>query len=928
MRTLPFCCAAVLALGLTLSGCDRLLSYTDQEHVQRAKDFQAKGDLRAAEIELKNAVAKNPKNPEARLELGKLYLTLRQGMAAQKELAQAINLGAQTDGVKLSLGQALLLANQPEQALAWLKPGPQTTDRMAAKMLATQGDAHLALRKPREACDLYQRAADRDPQGATEAYWGLAVCQALRRDLAGAQAILEKARDLDPNNDGTWARLGEVLQTRGDTAGAEKAYVEALRLNPGNLEALIGHGVLAVNRGRLRDAERDLKNLTATGIETPGRLYLAALVAAAKKNGARALEILGTLAKAYPDYFPAWLLAARVHYAQKHLASAEQYVDRYLAVQPGDLAAVGLKATLLLDSGRAAEVPDLLAPYLARYPDDVHLLYLAGRAYLETGDAARARASLEKAVALKPEITGLKTPLAAALLAQGERLQAVNLLAAASAADASHIDADLLLVAAHLQAERYGEALAAVAAIEKKRPRDSLADRLRAGIHLRQGDRAAARHDLERALAKAPTDFAATAALAELDLGDGHPEAARQRFLTLLGRDRGSVPAMLALARLAASGEREKEFLEWTEQASRAAPQALAPQALLAEYYLSKGKREQALRVANAVQSAHPDDPLALDLLARTQLAAGDLRNALASYGKLAEARPNDVGPRVGLVRAHMMLKQYPEARSTLEAALKRWPGMPALLEAAAQLEILAGRPEVALTHARALAGSDQAGVAGLLLEGDALVLMKKPAEATRVFESALARAPQGETMARLARALWLAGRGEEADRRLDGWLAEHPRDAAARRARVDIALARGQTALAVRELEALLAQRPQDATALNDLAVLYHEQGDARALEVAERAYRLAPDAPMVQDTLGWILIERKALERGRELIEQAYAGLPHHPVVRYHRAVALAQSGERAQARRELEALLKGGENFPEKAQARALLASLRGE
>lgn len=926
MRTFALLCTATLACALLLSGCDRLRTYTDQEHVERAKDFQARGDLRAAEIELKNAVAKNPKNAEARLELGKLYLELRQGEAAQKELAQAISLGAQTDGSKLALARALLLANQPEQALAWLEPGPQTTDRMAAKLLAAQGDARLALRKPREACALYQRAADRDPQGAVEAYWGLAVCQALRRDLAGAQAMLEKARDLDPGNDATWARLAEVLHTRGDLAGAEKAYGEALRLNPRNLEALIGHGALAVSRGRLQEAERDLKSLTATGIETPGRLYLAALIAAAQKNGPRALEVLGTLEKAYPSYFPAWLLAARVHHAENHLALAEQYVDRYLAVQPGDPAAAGLKASILLTTGRAGEVPDVLAPYLARYPEDAHLLYLVGRAYLETGDAARARSALEKAATLKPEVASLKTPLAAALLAQGDRVQAISLLTAASTADAAHIDADLLLVAIHLQAGQYPEALAAVATIEKKRPRDALPDRLRASIHLRQGNRAAARQDLERALAKAPADFAAAAALAQLDLDEGRPEAARQRFLAVLARDAGNVQAMLALARLAAAGEREGEFLDWIGKAIRSAPQALAPQALLAEYYLKTGKPQQALSVANGAQAAHPDDPLALDLLARTQLAAGDLRNALASYAKLAEARPNDPAPRLGIARAQMMLRQYPEARSTLASALARWPDTPALLEAAAQLEILTGHPEQALAHARRLAGSG--AVAGRVLEGDALLLMKKPLEAVRVFETAAARAPGGETLARLARALLLAGRGEEADQRLAQWLAEHPRDAAARRARVDVALARGQVELAVGELERLVAQAPRDVASLNDLAALYQERGDGRALEMAERAYRLAPDLPMVQDTLGWILLERRELERGGELIAQAYARLPGHPVVRYHHAVALARKGETAKARRELEALLKSGEHFPEQVKARALLASLRGD
>ena len=42
----------------------------------------------------------------------------------------------------------------------------------------------------------------------------------------------------------------------------------------------------------------------------------------------------------------------------------------------------------------------------------------------------------------------------------------------------------------------------------------------------------------------------------------------------------------------------------------------------------------------------------------------------------------------------------------------------------------------------------------------------------------------------------------------------------------------------------------------LNNLAVLYHSQGNPKALDVAERAYRVAPRAPEIQDTYGWILL------------------------------------------------------------------------
>jgi hypothetical protein len=50
----------ILASLLAISACDQTKRYTDQEFVQRAKDFQAQGQLESAVIELKNA-AKNPR---------------------------------------------------------------------------------------------------------------------------------------------------------------------------------------------------------------------------------------------------------------------------------------------------------------------------------------------------------------------------------------------------------------------------------------------------------------------------------------------------------------------------------------------------------------------------------------------------------------------------------------------------------------------------------------------------------------------------------------------------------------------------------------------------------------------------------------------------------------------------------------------------
>jgi cytochrome c-type biogenesis protein CcmH/NrfG len=94
--------------------------------------------------------------------------------------------------------------------------------------------------------------------------------------------------------------------------------------------------------------------------------------------------------------------------------------------------------------------------------------------------------------------------------------------------------------------------------------------------------------------------------------------------------------------------------------------------------------------------------------------------------------------------------------------------------------------------------------------------------------------------------------------------------------------------------------------------------------LPTAEEAHRLAPESPAVQDTLGWLLVQRGDALRGRELLAKA-AGKSDSSSVRYHYAAALAQTGDKGKARLELERLLSSAKPFSERAQAEAMLKSL---
>jgi Tfp pilus assembly protein PilF len=112
----------------------------------------------------------------------------------------------------------------------------------------------------------------------------------------------------------------------------------------------------------------------------------------------------------------------------------------------------------------------------------------------------------------------------------------------------------------------------------------------------------------------------------------------------------------------------------------------------------------------------------------------------------------------------------------------------------------------------------------------------------------------------------------------------------------------------------------------LNNLAWLYQEQGDPRALETARKAYDLDPNKPEVADTYGWILLKRGKGQQGLPILQQAYVSYPTQPEIGYHVAVGLSQLGRKDEAVKVLTRLLRENENFDQAKDAKALLEKLK--
>ena len=134
-----------------------------------------------------------------------------------------------------------------------------------------------------------------------------------------------------------------------------------------------------------------------------------------------------------------------------------------------------------------------------------------------------------------------------------------------------------------------------------------------------------------------------------------------------------------------------------------------------------------------------------------------------------------------------------------------------------------------------------------------------------------------------------------------------------------------GSLADAIETYEAAVEANPESAVALNNLAWLYQEAGDPRALTAAEQAYRLMPESGAIADTLGWIHFQRGDADRALDYLTRAAELAPEEPDIRYHLSVVYAAEGDATRARDEVEILLACDAAVAVHVAAQALLTSL---
>lgn len=921
MTSAPATAAVVLlATSLALSGCTDKQAEA-QAHLEKAASYLADDDPRAAVLELKSALQLDPKNADARLQLGRLYLDQEAGPAALKELRRARDLGSPDRELAMDLARAMFQAREFDDAIALIsRDGADTADW---KVL--EANTLLSLRRRAEARTAYVRALELQADN-TEARRGLARIDFADGDTRAARGHVDKALADDAQEVQTWLLKAELELSLRDLDAAQASFQEVLKLSPDLPAGQLGMARTLLAQSRTDDAGPYLRALERHEVSDPMLMYLQAVEARQNNDLKKTQEALREVLRVAPRHAPSQLLMGQVHLLRRELDQAKNMLSSYVAQVPGDGTGRKLLAAVLLELDDGQEAIRILEPLEKATPDDAQVLSLMGTAYMKLRQLEKGREYMSRAARSSPEASAIRTQLAIGHLASGDMAQAATELEAVIEQDPEFQRADFLLVLTRLREGDGDAALAVASRLVEKHPDSAEAYNLLGAVHEARRDLEQARASYQRSAEVSTGSRAAALNLARLDMLAGRSDEARSRFEKILADNPSEPAALMGLAKIASDGGDVAGSLELLEQARRDNESAVRPRLVLADYYLRRGQSGEALTIAEEASRQSPNAPAVLLVLGRSQLAATRPQEAERTLSRLASDQPDSPAAHFHLAMAQRANGHTEAAGGSLERVLELQPANHLARAALGQLYVRGERFDDARALADQLAKDLPDAPAASVLRGDAYQAQGRIADAVAAYRAAFGKNQNSALLIKLILAEQRAGMTEEANQRATRWLEEHPEDAAVRSVLAASTHGGGDEATAIREYEKVLETSPRNVVALNNLAWLYHERGDERALDLAKRAYVILPQRGEIADTYGWLLVKSGRVEQGLGIIAKALESAPNNGDIRFHHAAALLRSGDSARAAEELKSLLQEVPTFSEREQAEALLRLVR--
>ena len=887
-----------------------------------------KRDIPGTIIQLKNALQADKTLLSVHVLLGRALLDDSQPAAAEIQFGEAIRLGVNRAEVAVPLAVAMNAQGKQPQMLedprlrpAGMPAGVQQQLLLERALAQSDlGDTRAALASVMEARSINMNDANS---------WIAEIPLRVRnRQFSEAFAAADQALKLAPGNAEALYQKASVHHANGQIAQALAGYELALKAQPKHTESHLGRAGLLLDLNRDAEALAQLNELRAND---PRGSYLRALLAdragdttSSKASLKKITELLDPVPIEYIRYRTQLLmLNGLAHFSLGELEKAKPFLELASRQQPGS-PLIKLLAQVALAEPNVNRAIELLDGYVKARPGDSQALLMLANAHMSQGRHARAVQLMQDALKAK-DSAEYRTALGLSLLQSGQGSLAETELTRAYAADPKQTYAGLALVTVHLRNQQFQKALAAADSLVRANPSNATVIMVQAYAKTQARDYAGGRAGYEKALKLDANQLEAKLGLARIDALTGNYDAAEKRLRAALKENERDVNLLFELALVNELRGKNDEALKWLDSAAAAsgARETRANFALVA-WHLRKGLAPQALDAAKVLLSKMPEDVEALQAYAAAQLANGDAAGAKSTLVSASRRAGFDTSRLVEVARQQAQVQDFKGAAYTLDKALTGTPNDTAAVAMLSSVELAQGNIAGAEQRARQVIEANPKSAMGYNLLAEAAQRKGQGAAALEALRKAHELEKSSASLTRLMRTQ-TAQAGKPSKELAEAWLRRYPNDIAVRHTLAEQLVQAADLPAARRQYETILKTAPSNSMALNNLANVLIELKEPGAVDVAERALKADVRNAALLDTAGWANHRAGKTERALQLLRDARLRAPDNPDIRYHLAAVLAQAGRKSEARDELDAALRGGAPFGTANEAKQLRATL---
>jgi putative PEP-CTERM system TPR-repeat lipoprotein len=887
-----------------------------------ARAFLAKGDTRAAAIELRNAVRTDPTNAEAHLRLGLLQLQSGDPVAAEKELKQARDNGSKAPEIPVMLAQSYLQQGRNKELLDEFLP-PAATPELSSQLLILRSYAQLATNNPAGAQASLSAAQRETPDSPNPPLAAARIAVGRGNLLLGEQQVT-LALQHDPRRPDALLLKGQILNARGERAAALDLLNDALAIAPNYAAAQLERANLLITLDQDAKAKPDVDAVLKAQPNAAGGIYLLAVLQARAHDDANADANFQKLSGVMQRFPRAFYFQGIVKFDLGQMEQATDSASRYVQRNPGDPAGVKLLARILIATGHGDQALATLSGAVKSGTADAETLDLLAHAYVAAGKPAQAIESMGQAAAMAPQNAEILTHMASLKSGTlGQDQTRSDIARSLQISPQTGNPAEARVVAA-LSNGDVDEAAKALDALRVQSGNTETVDLLGASLLLMKQDLDGARTQYEALIRANPAQIRARVGLAQVLLLQNRPDDAERALTTVLDRDPGNAAALGPLVQVLLQTNRIARAVAVTEAAYTAAPTNIAFMLTLSDLYIRAGTPDKSLTLLGQAPKSASQTAAALAARARAELALQQPQAARASYQEVLKLAPGDTGVIRQVVALELADKDWEGARVTVHEALASRPADPELLRLLVGVDLTASGEPAAFATIAKLQADPATSSGATTLAADLYLVNNHYAEAAEAYAALLKKTPSTALLLSTVNADILAGLLQPANALLTDWVASHPDDLEAARTLGGMDISARRLDQAAPLLERVLAKIPDDPTSLNNLAWIYQQQHDPRALAMARRAFLLLP-SPQSADTLGWTLTSQGHADEAMSLLRSAAASLPRDLAVQFHYAATLKATGKNDQAV-EILGRLATAPSFDEQPQARQMLGELQ--